>query len=575
MPKLWLAAALLAHLVLATTYAWRAPAWEGPDENDHAYYASFLQATGHQPTILRSSAVTGRSTHEEASLGHHPPLYYALLGGLTSALGSGDYTPCWSKNPEWPAASPLKWQHGRDEVGPVSREVAMLRCLRFGSVLLGAASIALTFALARTLFADRPGVAGAAAVTLAVSPQWSWMHGVLDNGNLATTLTMSTLLVLARALRAGGPGPATGAGVGLLLGAALLTKLTALFLLPVVLLAYALALRTAPAPGRSSRRSVLASLALALGLAAATSGAWFWRNASLYGDPLALRPHAVAYETNRVPAGARLDYLAGDFLVNTLHSAFAGVGWSLRRAPPAVEVAASVLVVLALLGLARRPRTLWREGGAPLQVALAALVLTVAGLVQFNLTFVQPQGRYLFPAFGVGAILAAAGLAQLPAAAALGRALGAGAVLGALALQHAWFLPMLAAEPVADPRYASYYEGLRAHVPEASAQLEALGPPEGVVLDAPPTFRWHDRDAGPERTYSLVLQFPDGFATATWEGAHLALTGEAWTLPPGYWAALPAGQPIGWRVRRIADRARGEAAADQPTTATRTFVKRR
>ena len=38
----WLAAALLCHLVLSTGYLLATPAFEGPDENDHCYYASML-----------------------------------------------------------------------------------------------------------------------------------------------------------------------------------------------------------------------------------------------------------------------------------------------------------------------------------------------------------------------------------------------------------------------------------------------------------------------------------------------------------------------------------------------------
>src|SRR5690606_5018447 len=123
-----------------------------PDENDHAYYASFLRATGRQPTILQSSASTGRPSWEEASLGHHPPLYYALLGTLTAVFGSGDYTPYWSPAPERIPGAALQWQHGHDEHAPVSEEIAVLRSLRLVSTLLGAASIVLTFALARVVF---------------------------------------------------------------------------------------------------------------------------------------------------------------------------------------------------------------------------------------------------------------------------------------------------------------------------------------------------------------------------------------------------------------------------------------
>ena len=571
MRSFWLAVALLAHLTLAGTYAWRTPAWEGPDENDHAYYASFLAATGRQPTILQSAATTGRAPHEEGSLGHHPPLYYAILVGLTRAFGSGDYTPFWAPNPAWPGTSDLKWLHGRDEQPPVSREIGMLRVLRCFSVLLGAVSIILTWALARVLFATRLVIADAAVVALACLPQWSWMHGVLDNGNLATALAAATLLVLARGARAGTLDLGTGASLGLLLGVALLTKLTALFLLPLVAITYAHALIVA----RGGRGRLLVSAAIAFGLAALLSGAWFWRNAALYGDPLALAPHAVAFASNRVPADLRSNYIVGDFVWRTLHSTFAGIGWACRTAPRAVEYAGAVVAILALLGAATRARVLVREGGAPLGIAVVAFGLTITGLVQFNLTFFQPQGRYLFPAIGVAAILVGAGLAQLPLPRLIGHAAGFAAVVSALILQHAWFLPMLAPTPVDEPRYASYHEGLHTPVAPTGRTLVATEPAPDARLDAPPTFRWLDPQGTSSDAYSLILTFSDGVAFATWETAHAALSGGEWSMPAGYWAALPHGQAVRWRVRRIADRARGEAVRDQPESHERSLHRQR
>lgn len=571
MPKIWLGVALVAHLALAGTYACKAPAWEGPDENDHAYYASILRATGRQPTIMKSAASTGRPSWEEGSLGHHPPLYYWVLGSLTAVFGSGDYTPCWSPNPAPAGTSALQWQHGHDERAPVSAEIWVLRGLRVFSTLLGALSIVLTYALARVLFPTRPGVAGVASVLLACLPQWSWMHGVLDNGNLATTLATATVVVLAKAVRARRLGLGTGIGVGLLLGTALLTKLTALFLLPLVVAVFALAALS----WRDRRRPALVGGLVACTLALAISGTWFVRNATLYGDPLALAPHAIAYASNRLPDDLRASYFGGDFVWRTLHSTFAGVGWSMRAAPTWVEGIGAAVVGLGLVGFAWRGRTLVREGGAPFAIAVAVLLLTVAGYVQFNLSFIQPQGRYLFPALGVVVIVVAAGLhSSVRPRTIVWPALAAAACIGgAVALQHLTFLPLLAPAAPPGPRYASFYEGMHTVGAPARRTIVPRAPDAGAVLADAPTFSWLDPDAPRGAAYSVHVWFPSGITFATWESAHLPIGAHEWAMPAGLWSALPRGETLHWRVRRVPDRARGEAMRDQPESALLPFVR--
>jgi 4-amino-4-deoxy-L-arabinose transferase-like glycosyltransferase len=565
----WLFLALLAHGALAGGYAVRTPAWEGPDESDHAYYATFLAATGRQPIILGSAEQTGRPTHEEASLGHHPPLYYWLLGQVAAFCGHADVTPYWSPSPEWATTRPtaaLKWQHGHDETTHASAELWVLRAQRAVSVLLGAVTITLAYALARALAPARPQVAAWAALVLAAWPQWSFMHGVLDNGNLATTLATATTLLLVRAVQRSAFAPRGALALGLLLGTALVTKLTALFLLPLVAGTLALAWWTSRAP----LARLLAFGALAATVALAISGAWFWRNYDLYGDPLALAPHAVAYATNRVPEGLRWSYLTGDFVPRSLHSLFAAVGWASRGAPPAVELGALAFVLLGAFGCAWRLRSLGREHGLALLVLVGSIALTAAGLVQFNLTFVQPQGRYLFPALAALAVLLAIGLdaARLPVW------LAVGCIAGALALQHAWFLPQLQPGVPPSPHYASYVSGLRAAPDTAVPALEALAPPHDHAATEPPQFAWRDAAAPANVVYTVQLAIADGPTFGTFETMGLAIPATTWAMPAAMWATMPRDRLLRWRVRRVADRARGEGALAQPCSPWLTLHRR-
>ena len=90
-----LALALVLHVLFAGACLVRTPAFEGPDESDHAYYAFHLAHTHALPIVWKSMELTGEPAWKNAALGHHPPLYYAILAGLMAVTGNADTTPCW------------------------------------------------------------------------------------------------------------------------------------------------------------------------------------------------------------------------------------------------------------------------------------------------------------------------------------------------------------------------------------------------------------------------------------------------------------------------------------------------
>src|SRR5688572_19138849 len=85
-PLLWLA--LACHLFLATGYMVSTPSFEGPDENDHFYYAWHVANSGHLPLPPALATAQGLPPTEGANLAHHPPLYYLLLAADLCAHGT-------------------------------------------------------------------------------------------------------------------------------------------------------------------------------------------------------------------------------------------------------------------------------------------------------------------------------------------------------------------------------------------------------------------------------------------------------------------------------------------------------
>ena len=410
--------ALACHLVFATGYLLRMPVFEGPDESDHMRYARQLLEHGGLPVIPGSSESVGYPLRREAALAHHPPLYYLGLAAAQRALGAGDLAVTVGFPPEREGPSEAyihQWQHGYDEVAPVSREVRVLWVLRGFSVLCGLVSLLLVYRLGRLTFPGRPAVAGVAALLVACLPQWSFVHGVLDNGNPATALSLAVLCVLAVGLRDRRLSVRRGIGLGLLLGVTLLTKLTAVFLVPVAGVVYLIGL----ARWRDERRSTLFSGLALLGTAALVSGAFFWRNTALYGDPLGSEPYYDHYSTNAIPDELRWTYFTGaeypklgwggEFFRITFLSLVGHFGWGRVAVPEWVLWIGRGLGAFALVGWLVRGRRLCEAPARVLLLVLAAAVI-LASLIQFNLIFYQPQGRYLFPGLGAMALLLAAGL---------------------------------------------------------------------------------------------------------------------------------------------------------------------
>ena len=373
---LWLL--LGAYLITGTLFAVYTPDWQAPDEPAHYNYVRQL-AGGALPlmepgdydqqyleTIVGSRfdpdlSVT-RITYED----WQPPLYYALLTPIYQLSGGS------------------------------------LLALRLFSVLLGAGVVALTYFIGRTLFPTREWLALGAAVFVAFLPQHLAILSSVNNDSLAELLIAALLYIMVL------PWPEERPvryllGLGLLLGAGLLTKGTVYVMAPVV--ALFLLIRYW---GRW-RDLIIAGL-LVFAPALLLGSLWWVRNAAVYGelDVLARATH------NEVVVGQprTADWIAqfglGEtvrrFFSTTFNSFWGQFGWMAAPLPGWAYPPLFLLSLVALVGLIV---ALWRRLRSPgkdaiswlsLVVLVATFLLTLAVHVGYNLTFVQHQGRYLFPA---------------------------------------------------------------------------------------------------------------------------------------------------------------------------------
>ncbi len=585
--RAWLLAAVLSYLLLAAGWMVWTPALEAADESTHLQYALHIAQAGELPVVRGTAARLARSPWDEQTQAFHPPLYYAAIAGLTHLLGRADTVVGLRLNeargrPAAGAARALNYLHGHDEQPPRGPGMRLLLKLRGTTVLIGLSIVLLTFALGRRAFPGDPAAAGLAALLVASVPRFTHEAASVHNETLAAALSHGALALLLVWPAAAPFGAGRAVLLGLVVGLGLLTKLTALFLLPLAV--FALLLPALRARRRPAARELLAVL-LVLGVAAAVAGWWFARNLRLYGDLLAMTPLREQFWAIVHGEGGASAWMLGGFVPMFLGSFVGWFGWFAVPPHPAALAAGGALLLAVAPGWVLRARGA-RPGAAAerdvLLVLAVAVLLSLAQFVSYNLNLTGPDCRYVFGALGPMAILAAAGLlAAWRAAAGAGRgsSLAGAALAAALPLGSAALL-VLQARPALEASLAPagrFHANLVVGVatPAAQPTIELRDPPDGARLAAAPRLRWSAAartDASVPFTLDFVL--PGGRpVVSTFEQFGLELAGEALLLPEDFWHMLPADVPVLWRVRLLPDREAGQTELEAPASVFRSLQR--
>jgi hypothetical protein len=266
-----LALTLLCFAALATAVLVLTPPWEANDEPDHVQNVERI-VSGHWYGITRGSGIES----------HQAPLYYVLLAAYQKLVGVPLTTFNEGFGDTGTTASPDPHGLFDHKVAVDGTDQRQVDALRLPSVLLGLLTIVFTFLAARFVTRDRWTPVVAAAIVAAV-PRFVFLSGVINNDNLSNALGGAALVaalgLLYRPPRTPRARIAAAAGVGLLAGALVLTKLTAALVVPGLLVAVVVV---------SADRGEMARLSAAFaGAAFLVCGWWLIQNQVRYGDPLA------------------------------------------------------------------------------------------------------------------------------------------------------------------------------------------------------------------------------------------------------------------------------------------------
>jgi len=406
------------YLLIGTWYSLAIPVGEAVDEVPHFFYVCYVKE--HWSLPVQPWRENGRPLI--VSMGHHPPLYYVLGAVLIAPIDTSDASSAFIANPHFvwqPNYGGNGWNvflHPPEQRFPYKGAVMALQFLRWWGLALGAVTLFAFSRLSLLIVSQLPWVAVLATGLLAFNPSFIFMSMGVHHDILTACLFSLGLLWLARTVsRWELPrGPRAVAG-GILLGLALLTKASALSLVPL----YVLVLAWLGWRKRSLSRLIQQTGAVFVP-AALVAGWWFGRNQLLYGDPLGWRMFLTVHSHMVRQGRYTWEVFSREFLPQLQSTFWGGFGYMhitlpdpfwqlLTRAFWACCIAA--LTGLACTGYVLLPK---RRGLPLLGLMLLAVVLLFLSFVRFSMaTAGAGHGRYLFPVGGPLMLFMAIGLNAL------------------------------------------------------------------------------------------------------------------------------------------------------------------
>ncbi|NKQ37264.1 MAG: hypothetical protein HF973_16815 [Chloroflexi bacterium] len=452
--------------LLGLVYSVVIPLFEAPDEVWHFFFINEMAETGRMPV----QPTEGQNVWLRES--GQPPLYHLLAAALVAPLDTSAFPDFVRFNPDHPfvtnysqSEAPNLFIHTRAEDFPWTGAVLAVHLARLLSVAFGALTLAGVWLVVREIAPDAPELALLATAVTAFNPAFVYISSVVNNDTAVAALSTWVLWLSIR-LAKGKTTWKSELGLGVLLGLAFLSKLSALALLGVIALALALRfwhnfsqnekksalIRVNPSAAlRTSLRPLLFSGVTIVGTAVLISGWWYLRNWRLYGDPLGWSVWLGNIGTEK----ATLLDLIPQFQEVAI-SYWEPIDGLL---PHTVFIALGMLWLPAIAGwlllVYRKPITENRlPVSAPIHPDKTALLLTAvwflllyASLIRYMLILPAAEGRLLYP--GIAAV---SGLLVVGLAAVWGRydrILGYGIVLSLFILSAA--TPIFAIRPYYPP----------------------------------------------------------------------------------------------------------------------------
>ena len=357
-------------LISRIAFALFTPAFHAPDEQAHFKYVKYLAE--HRSLPVQTSRTDSPTNDWEY---YQPPLYYLSLAPFYRLS---------------------------DEL--FHDDLVTVRLLRAFSILLWGVTVWFAFGFLERMRVVDVFVRVFVIGMISLLPSYVFLSSVINNDNLLLAIGAGVLYLVAQP-----SSPRRSVLMGLLLGAGLLTKLTAVVYVILIVAALLVGLVR-----RTAGRAGLGHVILTGLIAGLLWTPWACRNWSVYGSITAENVANVAmqWETGSQAVTVTLHYLQASFW------AAAGTYNNIQGVYPLIGMHVFYFACLGLLygRLSAKERLLFHlRNNSDLLIASALAILVNAVLAfRFGILYGQGQGRFLFPMLIPLSLFMGTGLRMFP-----------------------------------------------------------------------------------------------------------------------------------------------------------------
>lgn len=377
---------LLAAMQLLVSWSLMVPVFEAPDEPQHWQVANYFH-------LHRRLAPYNPSYVE----GNQPPLYYVLV------------SPFATTSAQPPVRATLKEGNLVLSCPPRLRENCPsdfsrywpIRAVRLVTAFLSLGTVVFTILGAHEASGSRnTGVLAGAMV--AFLPQFTFRAATVNNDAMVACTGAAATWCLVRFARRGSTRAALWCSLACAI--AFLSKINAI----IIAAAFVACAISLPLAWRERLRRTAFLL-----IPVVIVSPWLIRNRILYGDALATGIMPKVVPSLVVRKSITSSYFRTTFPTSLWHSYVGTFGWMNVGMPPLIYTIFKFLAIAGcmgiIIGLVRG-----RVDRRTIALLVLIIFLAIASVVQLNLTFSQPQGRYLFPALSACMVFIALGFANFP-----------------------------------------------------------------------------------------------------------------------------------------------------------------